>query len=370
MPFSDFEQVPHLRRILDKTTMAKVPSGFQAEPGQSSCGNSWPDLITVNGMIPGTGGYGSDRTQSLLPVATMPSGNDWYSYDGAAERKFIEDIKYRLGQVDTERFTAGQRGDLSLKEADAVRYLANLARNNLERVQNIYRFWNGELEVHPQTGSRLPVDAPAPRHPGSGSNLRSEWPLQAGVSLAKYMSECTNKSDEWVETSEGPRVVRLYYCHGIEIRIERVEDRERIRRLIIDAAAAVRCAHFGLWRMTLYNQALKKWREHQTGLGFGQRPGEYVPPLGFEQRPGEYVPPLGFGFPPELPVIPDPETPEPEEPEEPIPTGFGEPTPPVPTPPVPMVPVAEQVRSKPLPFIIAGASTLVVTGVVLAIMSR
>ncbi len=361
--------------------MTQVPSGFQPEPGQLRCGDSWPDKITVDGMIPGTGGYGSDRTKTLLAVATMPSGNDWYSYDGAAEREFIEEITFRLGQVDGDIFNADQQGDLSLEEVAAVRYLTTIARNNLARVRNIYLFWNGDLEVHPQTGVRLAKDDPSGRI--------SEWPLQAGASLDQYMPECANKSNEWVsdqelmwtestepmrsgETGLNMAHLRYYYCHGLGRKQERAKDRERIRRLTIDAASAVRCAHFGVTRMKLYNEAYKEWSRHQTGLGFGQTPGEFVPQLGFEQRPGEYIPPMGFAIPPDLPGIPDPDTPD-LEPEEPVPAGFGEAAPEVPVgapAPGPIVPVSEPLLSKPLPYIIAGVGTIVATGVVIAVLGR
>ncbi len=301
--------------------MARVPAGFQPEPGESRCGASWPRSITVTGEIPGTGGYGRDRKHALPRVGTLPGQT---SYDTADERRFIEQVSASAERVGNEYRDASQARDITPEEGELIRYLLQLATSNLARAQNLYAYWRGD-GAHPQTGERL----------------QSEWPLPAGDDIDRYIAECAGRRGEWVEDRElvgaEVQVIRSYYCPGSAQYLQRQKDRNSIRRLLEDAAAAVRCAHFGLWRMVLYNAAYAQWSAQQTGMGITARPGEFVPPLGVQQRPGEYVPPLGFAAPPELPRILDPDEPEPDDvfPEEP--GLYGE-TPPLPPPPPPRRP--------------------------------
>ncbi len=297
----------------------KVPSGFTPEPGAQRCGDSWQDFLMVTGELPGTQGYGKDSKHSLPPVVsegaptkTVPGATPgtWYSYDTDAERKFVDGMAPSAKRVYTEldAVNEGRLGNnsklrLTPMQIQEVQYLMDLHEANLDRVEALYAYWEGDRNLHPQTGEYT----------------TNEWPLPAGDDIEDYVAECEGLSGKWVEETgfgfEGGTVLRSYYCPGGAGLARRAKDRNAIGRLLIDAAKAIRCAHWGLWRMALYGMERAAWDAGPGGRGIQQRPGEYTAPLGLQQRPGEYVPPIGFSnVPPEdLPPIPDPIEPDPEE---------------------------------------------------------
>lgn len=342
--------------------MAKVPSGFQPEEDEPRCGDSFSRQITVTGVVPGTGGYGSDLTKVLKLVASEPHG-DWYSRDSAEEQSFIENILYTSNRVERDLAAAVLREQLTEAQADSVAYLINLSKRNILRVELLYEYWEGEA-AHPQTGSSLPVD--------DTSGRASEWPLPEGDDLYNYLPACRGLTGEWVDDRQlmGSEVqhLRYYYCPSSESHAQRKRDRAAIRELLINAARAVRCAEFGLWRQVLYNEAYEVWSQHSTGLGYQREPGEppTVPPI--TARPGESGPQVRARVapppqpPPEvphillpepvgLPPIPDPDEPEPE-PEPELGEAARAPEPP------PPAPAAEPPKKSKLPWLFAGAAAL------------
>lgn len=289
--------------------MTAVPLSFEAEPGYIRCGNSFERTIVVTGEIPGRNGYGKSHKHTIGRVAKVPGGQ-WWSRKTPQEAAFRSQIEGRMEGV--ERDLSDNITQIPIAQAQAVEYLLALARGNLDRVDAIYAYWAGSGE-HPQFGERLPVDTQAPSpFPGGGTYARpSEWPLTESDAIYEYVPECQGKAATWVDDYElvlsEMKRVRKYFCPGVQTIERRAEDRKDILELLLDAARAVRCAQYGVWRIVLYRRAIADWAEQYGGVGL-QTPTEPRPqgprPGSDAQIGGGFVSPTRPIEPPDLPGNP------------------------------------------------------------------
>ncbi len=278
--------------------MARVPAHYQEEPGASRCGDTFEEGLTVTGEIYGRGGFGADHIK-FIPRVTEEPGGTWWSTDSADERDFIGDVERAAERVDDQ---LGQlSGELTVEQSNSVWRLLQLAEDNLEEVDELYAYWSGE-------GPRPGLDLWRP-----GAGTPSEWPLESGDRIFDYRGECYGLSGEWVDrhaydvaSGQYRPTGEQYWCPDQDDRDQRAEDRERIHQLLVDAARAVRCAQWGLWRMVLYGRAVKDWDDKYGGqLGMVLQT-EAPPPPVFEFEPWQSDEPIDV-----WPVWPDPVEPTP-----------------------------------------------------------
>lgn len=284
---------------------------LKPEPGHSRCGNSYAKEILVSGQLPN--GYGKDNTHTLEPVADKPSGS-WWGRRSPEEAEFSDQIQAAIARLKDD---IGGNTALIPSEAAALSSMTYLAEQNLKQVSEIYDFWDGK------TGG-LPRDSEL-------SGRESEWPLDTSDILSQYMYACRPKmTGKWVPIraglGEGP-VVRNYYCHMWSLTERRVEDRLRIWTLLDEAARAVRCAEWTMWRVTLYRQSLAEFDEIDAGTLAPAPP--VAPEPTFPVGPGMFAP-MEFEDDPYVP-------PPPKIPEEPVDATISavDPPPPLPPPPAP-----------------------------------
>ncbi len=241
--------------------MAQVPQRYQAEPGARFCGESYQQTITVTGEIPGRGGYGADRKHVVPRVAKLPTTPNFWSRRSGEEAAFRERVEAAASHLLTEIADARGKQAISADEAASLRYLVDLARSNLARVDELYAYWDG-AGVHPDHGTVLP----------SFEGDVSDWPLPEGDRIEQHVAQCADVRGDWVEERAlvGTEVetIRWYYCPGSVGMGRRAADRASILRNLVDAAKAVRCAQWGLWRLVLVGEALAAWEEEYGGLGF------------------------------------------------------------------------------------------------------
>lgn len=283
--------------------MTAVPTSFDSEPGYIRCGNSFEKTIVVTGEIPGRNGFGSNRKHTIGRVALQPSGS-WWSKKDPKEAAFVSQINARMQT--TQRDIDLNRGELSQGDIASLEWLLELARNNLARVDAIYTFWTGFGE-HPETGERLPADQNAPTGFGGTMSRASEWPLTASDAIYEYLGECQGQSARWVDDRElvggTTQHMRYYFCPGDQTRAQRARDRSQILKLLLDAARAVRCAQYGVWRLVLYKRAVAEWNATYGGLdlasptepGVAPRPGVLGGQGGFQYQPIDPIGPLRPG---------------------------------------------------------------------------
>lgn len=263
--------------------MTGVPLSYTPEPGSARCGNSFERNITVTGEIPGRNGYGGDLKHILPRVAKVPTGQ-WWSQESTKERTFVASVRNGLERA--RRDLADNLLQVGALDSLTIEYLFDLAEGNLERVDRIYAFWRGQ-GAHPETGNWLPADHNVPSPIGAGTfSRRSEWPLTASDAIYEYLEECHGQSARWVEDRElvgnTVQTVRLYFCPGDTTRQQRARDRAQILELLLDAARAVRCAHYGVWRLVLYKRAVQRWNAQYGDLPDLAAPTEPRP----RPRPG------------------------------------------------------------------------------------
>jgi len=303
------------------------PNVFPSErPSQGGCGASWPDPLTVDGKIPGVS-FGHDYTVDLAPVApadAMRRNEGLLSWDGLHEGTIRGMIEEEISNLFEEALLF--RDTLGTENYLAINNLIQHARAKFVEVDGIHKRWSDR-----------------------------RYPLK----MTKYNPQCS-------ATSSGPGIPpggalsQFDRCPTAEENLQRVLDRDRIVELFVNACHFVRCAQFGMWRVKLYRDALRDWKNTPQGGApddlaptppssptppfgsgdFAAVPGDPVvpppvppipepPPFPSDFGNGESIPDPGEPDPPELP---DPVTPEDDEPSptgegEPAPTGEGEPAP-------------------------------------------
>lgn len=285
---------------------------YDPEPGYAICGDSFDRDVTVTGELPNQDGYGSDLRRILARFGERPSG-DWASRNSQVERLFVDAID-RADQRVTSTVQE-LAPDLTGEEQAAVAKLIARARQNLEWVDQVYRYWAGDA-AYPGTNSTLPVD-PATDWP-------SEWPLTASDNPAEWVPECAGaEPGTWVNDRElvanQMQTVRRYYCPDALMRNRRQKDRKAIAKRLLEAMRALRCAEYSAHRRVLWREAKKRWDEENHGFGFAPGVGagnddpEVSPwgavPWGIAQQPlGPIDPPVPGGHEPiePLPPIPEP----------------------------------------------------------------
>lgn len=282
--------------------MAAVPLSFDPEPGASHCGNTFDVNMTVTGELPGKSGFGSDRKHFLRRVGLIPAGS-WWSTKSAKEQAFVASIRNRMQEVEQELLA--NAGALDEDEEGAIIYLIKLALGNLEHVEDLYAYWDG-VGPHPDTGIGLPFD--------ENSGQVSAWPLTATDKIYLHVEECEGKTAVWVSDRElvGQAVqhVRYFYCPSSATIAQRSKDRTRIRKLILNAARAIRCAQWGLWRMLLYKQSLAAWDAQYGGLPDLQTPTQPGPTPSGAVFPGTFQSPHRDEPIPPIPERPDDDPPD------------------------------------------------------------
>jgi hypothetical protein len=282
-------------------SMTAVPTSFDAEPGSIRCGNSFERTIVVTGEIPGRNGYGANHKHTIGRIALQPSGT-WWSKKDPKEAAFISQITTRMQSVQNDINL--NRAALSQADIASLEWLLELAANNLARVEAIYTYWTG-FGAHPETGESLPADQNAPNGFGGTMARASEWPLTASDAIYEYLGECQGQSARWVDDRElvggTTQHMRYYFCPGDQTRAQRARDRSQILKLLLDAARAVRCAQYGVWRIVLYKRAVADWNAQYGGTpdiasptqpGTQPRPGVVGGQGGFQYQPVDPIGPL------------------------------------------------------------------------------
>jgi hypothetical protein len=268
--------------------MAKLED-LPSEPGHWRCGNSYAQEIVVTGELPN--GYGKDNTQTLEPVATKLKGN-WWSRKTEEEAAFIDEIQAARERFEEDLGLEEVGEALSAQESAQLSSLVNVATQNVKEVEKIYDYWDGK------TMNGLPRDVWI-------SGLASEWPLSESDIVSEHVPQCSNSlPGAWVEVQDlvgnSVQTVRYYFCHGDEAKQKRSTDRWAIKKLLEDAARAVRCAMFTMWRVVLYRRSLAEYDDIDVGTFIPQPPAP--PPPETPAGPG------GFKAPtlPEDPWVPPP----------------------------------------------------------------
>jgi hypothetical protein len=327
--------------------MALPPAGYPKIAGRA-CGENWDQTIAVNGKIPKTN-YGSQFRDTVRPIATdkfyVTEGS--FGRDREAQQSLAAQIDQRIIELQSEL----PDSELTFKERQSIQWLLTRARAYLREANQIWKDW---LE---RPGGAWPLDLDYQEFAGGVCTLddRGSW-KEAG----------------------GPRGGISVWCpDGNEI-MDHAADRFRIGALFSDALAHVYCAEYGLKRLRLYKEAVAAYASRPgSGIGgFQQTPGaagldlsqiqgvllgEGIDPckdLGINCPEGEEPEgcPSGFCMDPE--GLPDPGIPD-------EPTGVPldqAPTAPAPAPSSPL--------RKPSTWFVAGAGTLVMTGIVYAVASR
>ncbi len=273
--------------------MAKPPSGYKGPLGYP-CGKSWAEPLIVTGELPGKN-FGKHLTHTLSPVVTgLGDKEGEIGWGGTYEDTRKSQLFDRLEDVLSQLRIAGLR--MTQAEKDSVEWLINRAAEELDAVRDIHVSWNFRVD--------------------------GTYPLSYGDSIkdfpaAKHWQDCANPDN--ILTPPGPH-------YGFEVPAEgggtvrcpsrttlnlRPVARKMILQHFIDAAMHIRCAEFGIWRITLYRQAREEWLKTARG---GAPGGLRTPPR--EGRGGAggfaaptYEPPTGgdddWRIPPDAP----PETP-------------------------------------------------------------
>jgi hypothetical protein len=337
----------------------KVPTKFDPEPTAIRCGESFDRQVLVTGEIPYRGGFGKDNKRYLRPVIEeLPTG-EWWSNKSEAEQAFVTLVIEARARLESDLVAAKVAGEITDAQRDTIIYLIQLSDANLAQVQQLYDYWDGET-WHPELETIMPRDPTFDRV--------SNWPLIKGDNIAAHQSECADVEGEWVEDRElvgaSVAMVGYFYCPTKETKAQRKKDREAIHQLLLDAAKAIRCGEWGLWRMVLYRQSLVQWDAEYGGFGLAGEPGVGTPAPPKPQidaGPGQLKPPTLD----EPPPWPGPEKPPDWEPPNfrlidvgdlpPLPTPEGELEPP-PTPPIPPPTPTPTEKKKPSKTGIAAAA--------------
>lgn len=274
--------------------MARPSSNYPSERSGSTCGSSWPDPLRVTGQISATNTFGQQIYVDLPEVAdadAMRRGQGLISWNGPHEKRVRKALEDRISETldDLTKF----RGEIGTDNFAAVEGLLELAVTNLDYVDAIHQKW-----------------------------VKFRWPL----SRAQYNAEhCKTELDMGQVFANGFDRCPTYGQH-----LERDADRDALLGRFVDAAHAIRCAEFGMWRVVLYRRAR---REHGASPA-GGRPGGLAPTPPKKPKP----PAAGGGFSAQPPgPTPPPTLPQPVGPPNPLLPEFppdlgGEALPPPPPP--------------------------------------
>lgn len=304
--------------------MALVPKHFQrGEDDRERCGDSWRQNSTVTGEIPGTDHFGSDRFKVLLgfvePWELEKSGSFGmgYGWRSDAEKEFRQTLLSRIDAIDD----AAEMNStwLTGKQIQAVNWLTDHAEAELEGADRIYDKWvYREGQSYPLTREDTP----------SAFNSACSSPPR-GDADPQYVRA-------------GPRGDTLK-CPTRELYKDRERDRQMIGFRFHDAAAHIRCAEWGLWRMILYAQSREEYEPPKPEIGMKATPGGSKPTPGGlkDEMVWKLVEPIDW-------PVPDPD-------------GLGDPedlppddAPPPAEPPSPPPPTPEAAPKKTSPLLVGG----------------
>lgn len=333
------------------------------------CGARWTSRKEVTGKLPGTS-YGTQFSYIIEPIVSDREVVNQIAWSGA-------DLEALLGQIDDRIFeledliagpqppSATDPGDvakygLTRSEQRSLRWLLSRARAYLLDAEQIWNKW-------------------ADRPDGI-------WPLDREDTIWTFSPECYGRDGgEIIEVGGNGRSLRLR-CPTYSEYLRRPQDRQAIASRISDALAHTWCAEYGYWKLRTYKDAVEGF-ERLPGSQIGDLtlPGPEPEPAPGPGYPGGLATPttpvdpcrdFAIGCPPgqepdpdlgECPVGFCPETPD-EDPgvPPPAPEGFPSPLPPEGAP-VPADPPLARYRT---PILVAGAGTLLVTGITFAVLSR
>lgn len=326
------------------------------------CGARWTSRKEVTGKLPRTS-YGTQFSHIVEPIIRNRDVVEQIAWSGDSLEALIGEIDDRIFELEnlvaTKSPSATEPGEfakygLTRDEQRSLRWLLIRARAYLIDAEQIWNAW---------------VDRP-----------NGNWPLDEEDTVWTFSPQCYGRPEgEVIEVGDG-RPLRLR-CPTYSEYLKRPQDRRAIASLISDALAHVWCAEYGYWKLRTYKDAVE---------GFERLPASQIDDLtlpGFDPQPSpafgdELAAPttpidpcrdFAIGCPPG--EAPDPEIGDcptgfcPEEPEEdPGATPEAFPAPPAPQPPT--EPTEAPLARYRTPILIAGAGTLVATGLAFAVMRR
>lgn len=253
--------------------MAKPPSGYPGPEGYP-CGKSWDRSIIVDGSIPGKN-FGKQFTHTLPPVvADLATGNGKLGWDGAYETSRREQLLDRLEDVVEQLRLAAVW--LTPKEVKSIEWLTAQAVAELDAARTIHIQWSVRSD-----GS-FPLTLP---------DTLEAFPA------AKHWQDCANPNN--ILAPSGPHYGFLVDGEGILGKVvcptrtemkRRETDRRAIADHFRDAAHFIRCAEYGIWRLTLYRKAVDAWKDTPAG---GAPGGLRLPPRDRTGPGGITTPPSG-----------------------------------------------------------------------------
>ncbi len=275
--------------------MAKPPSGYKGPLGYP-CGKSWAEPLIVTGELPGKN-FGQHLTYTLSPVVgELGDKEGEIGWGGAYETSRKQQLFDRLEAAMSALRIAGVQ--MTQSERDSVEWLLQQAADELDATRDIHLRWNF------REGGAYPLSY--------GDSLK-DFPA------AKHWQDCANPGD--ILSPPGPHYgFEVPAAEGGTARCPtrttlkaRPRDRATIRQHFIDAATHIRCAEYGLWRITLYRKARQEWLDSARG---GAPGGLRTPPRDGLGGPGglrtpTYEPPVGgdkdFRVPPDAPPVDPPD---------------------------------------------------------------
>lgn len=228
--------------------MAKPPGGYKG-PNGYPCGKGWKHALLVTGELPGTNGFGKNLTRTIAPtVPDLLDGKDkigWGTeYEEMRRDQMLDRIETLVDQLKLATTI------LSPKEIKSIEWLIDQALSELDAAHDVHLQWDER-----KTGS---------------------FPLWQGDKLADFAAAngdwCTDPEN--VLSPPGPQYGAEVPAKGGEGTVvcptrtelkRRPKDRKVIFDRFVDAAHNIRCAEFGLWRLSLYRQALKNWYDSSWG---------------------------------------------------------------------------------------------------------
>jgi hypothetical protein len=281
--------------------MAKPPSGYPGPQGYP-CGKTWKESIIVDGSIPGKN-YGKQFTHTIPPVIEdLQTGAGKLGWDSPYEKGCKEKLFNRLEDA-VEQLRIAEVW-FSAKEVRSIEWLIEQAAAELDEVRKIHLQWNF------RDGGPYPL---------SYADTLEAFPS------AKYWQDCANPGDilrpagpHWGFTVPGTGDLGDVVCPTRSTMDRRKRDRATIAERFVDAAHFIRCAEYGIWRLTLYRKAVDAWKDSIAGSG----PRDLRVTPGTGRGPGGFTTPTAGPPPPPTPSDLKLPTPPPGPlPPQPTPTG-------------------------------------------------